>query len=177
MTLNEKHVIILIEEGVDDREFLYPFYRVQEEGFKPLLVGTGKGTYKTKMGMELKETITPEDYLKGNPDLDGLVGLVIPGGKAPERLRVNEKVKELVKKVLEKGLPIAAICHGPQVLISVNALKGRKATSYHTIADDVRNAGAEYVDEAVVEDGNLITSRGPSDIPFWMRRFIERVRG
>ena len=176
MALNERHVLILIEEGVDDREFLYPFYRVQEEGIKPVLIGTGKGTYKTKMGMELRENMSPEEYIKGNPELEGLVGLILPGGKAPERLRVNEKVKELVKKILEKNLPVAAICHGPQILISVNALRGKKATSYHTIADDLVNAGAEYVDEPVVEDGNLVTSRGPADIPFWMKRFIEKVR-
>ncbi len=173
--IEKPHVIVTLEEGVDDREFLYPYYRVQEAGLNVVVIGTGKGKYKSKLGLELKEDASAEEYLKQNPDLKNLKGLVIPGGKAPERLRINQWARELVRKVNEKGIIIASICHGPQLLISAGVISGRRATSYITVADDVKNAGAQYLDESVVVDGNLITSRHPGDIPNWMREFIKAI--
>lgn len=172
MRIGSAHVILLVEEGVDDREFLYPYYRILEAGFDRLVLGSGKGTYKTKFGMTFKEDGSVGEYLESNPELNGLKGVIIPGGKAPERLRIYPPAVELIKKVNEHGVPIASICHGPQLLISADVVKGRKMTCYKTIVDDLKNAGAIYLDEPVVRDGNIVSSRGPDDIPYWMREFF-----
>jgi len=102
--------------------------------------------------------------------------LVIPGGWAPDRLRRDKRVIEFVKKLAEKRAIIAAICHGPQILISANLLRGRKVTCVSAIKDDVRNAGAEYLDEPLVIDGELITSRTPRDLPDFLKGIIEVAR-
>ena len=102
--------------------------------------------------------------------------LVIPGGFAPDYLRRNEAVLRLVGSMAEQGKVVAAVCHGPWVLCSTQALKGRRATCFHSIKDDVVNAGASYTDAEVVRDGNLITSRKPDDLPAFMQAVLQAVR-
>ncbi len=156
-------------EGFEDLEALYPYYRLKEEGIEPVVAWKAKGRVKGKMGYEIKADISfddvkPEEY----------AGLVLPGGKGPEAIRTIPKVVEIVKAF--EGRPIAAICHGPQLLISAGLLKGRRATCYPGIRDDVKLAGAEYVDEPVVVDGKLVTSRVPADLPYMMKEFIALLR-
>ncbi|MBQ4289602.1 MAG: type 1 glutamine amidotransferase, partial [Clostridia bacterium] len=103
-------------------------------------------------------------------------GLILPGGSAPEKLRLSPDAVRLTKEIFESGKPVCAICHGPQLLISAGVLRGRRATCYPGIADDLKNAGALYEDSPVVVDGNLVTSRRPQDLPDWMRAFVALLR-
>jgi protease I len=109
-------------------------------------------------------------------DIDEFVGLILPGGKGPEHIRNIPKVTEIVRRMHEAGKPIAAICHGPQILISANLLGGKRVTCYHGIRDDVKAAGAEYLDMEVVVDDKLVTSRVPDDLPYMMKEFIRLLK-
>jgi len=162
---------ILIEELFDEREFIYPFYRVQEGGLEPVVIGPESRGYKAKSGWMARATAAASEVKASD-----LAGLVIPGGYAPDRLRRSEAVLELVRAIDEAEKPLAAICHAGWVLISAGVIRGRRLTGYRSIKDDLTNAGAHFVDEPVVISGNLITSRGPADLPVWMRAFIEAVK-
>ncbi len=163
-------VAILLENLFDEREFIYPYYRLQEEGYETVALAPKRGTYRGKSGFEVKA-----DAAIGEVVGDDFVGLVIPGGYAPDRLRRYPEVLEFVRKMDEAGKPIAAICHAGWVLISARIVKGRRMTGFFAIKDDLINAGAEYVDEPVVVDGNLITSRHPGDLKVWMKEYIKHL--
>jgi protease I len=109
--------------------------------------------------------VDPDDY-----DL-----LLLPGGKAPETLRESEPVLDLARTFAEPGKPIAAICHGPQILVSAGLVKGRKMTSYVSVSEELKAAGARYLDEPLVRDGNLITSRNPDDLPHFIDGILETL--
>jgi len=165
--MSKGKVLILAYDDVEDIELLYPYFRLIEEGYEVHIVSKNKGYIKGKHGYEIKvdvkfDEIKPEEY----------VGLVIPGGRAPEKIRIIPKVVEIVKSFLKENKPVAAICHGPQLLISANAVKGRRLTSYIGIRDDVVAAGGLYEDKEVVVDGNLITSRHPPDLPAFTRELL-----
>jgi protease I len=150
----------------------YPVYRLREAGCKVTLVGPEAGqTYPSKLGYPARSDRAARDVRANDFDL-----LVIPGGFAPDYLRRDEAVLKLVSTMAEQGKPVAAICHGPWVLCSTQALKGRKATCFFAIKDDVTNAGARYVDQEVVRDGNLITSRKPDDLPAFLQTLIQAVK-
>ena len=162
---------ILLEEIFDEREFIYPYFRVQEDGLEPLVIGPESRAYKSKSGW-----LARAEAAAGEVRAAELAGLIIPGGYAPDRLRRSKEVLELVRAIDEAGKPLAAICHAGWVLISAGVIKGRRLTGYHSIKDDLINAGAEYVDEPLVISGNLITSRGPADLPVWVRAFTAAVQ-
>ncbi|MDP8024111.1 MAG: type 1 glutamine amidotransferase domain-containing protein [Nitrososphaeria archaeon] len=164
--------LILTENEAEDIEVLYPYYRLQEEGIEVHVASTKKGQVTFKHGYWLNADLAFEDV---NPDEYDI--LILPGGRGPERVRLNKAALEIVKKFSEKSKPIAAICHGPQILISANLVKGRKLTSWHGIRDDVIAAGGIYEDRPVVKDGNLITSRQPSDLPFWLSELVKMIKG
>jgi protease I len=163
--------LIIAAEGVEDLEFYYPFFRLLEEGIAVDVAGIEPGTvhgktgYPVKIGLSVKD-VKVEEY--------GL--LVIPGGKAPENLRTNYEAVQLVNKCSSKAMVIAAICHGPQLLISANLLKGKNVTCYKSVKDDVIAAGAKYIDQEVVIDGKLITSRTPEDLPAFCREIIRAIK-
>jgi protease I len=166
-----RDVAILVEDDYEDMELWYPYYRLKEAGWNPVIVGPGtKESYRSKHGYEAK---VDRDALRA--DARSFHALIIPGGFAPDHLRRNHVVTELVKKVFDSGKVVAAICHGPSVLISANVLRGRKVTCFSSIRDDVINAGAMYFDEEVVVDGNLITSRTPADLPVFMREVLNAL--
>lgn len=133
-------------------------------------VAPEKKTYKSKHGAPATATVTAANALGEDYD-----ALVIPGGFSPDKMRRSKEMVELVKKVYDAGKPVAAICHGPWMLVSAGALKGRRTTCFFSIKDDVINAGGEYVDEEVVRDGNVITSRHPADLPAFCRTLIEAI--
>lgn len=162
---------ILLEEVFDEREFIYPYFRVQEDGLEPLVIGPESRAYKAKSGWLARAEVAAHEV-----DPRDLAGLIIPGGYAPDRLRRSKEVLELVRAIDEAGKPLAAICHAGWVLISAGVIRGRRLTGYHSIKDDLINAGAEYVDEPLVISGNLITSRGPADLPVWVRAFTAAVQ-
>jgi len=157
-------ILIITYNDVEDIELLYPYYRLIEEGYEAHVVSKNKVFIKGKHGYEIKVDITFNEV-----DSEKYVGLVIPGGRAPEKIRIIPRVIGIVKSFLCRNKPIAAICHGPQLLISANAVKGRRITSYIGFRDDVIAAGGIYEDKEVVVDGNLVTSRHPPDLPAFMR--------
>ncbi|QKR00203.1 type 1 glutamine amidotransferase [Metallosphaera tengchongensis] len=168
----EKQVLFVIGEEFEDIEFLYPYYRVIEEGFKPVIAWkeakakvTGKHSYAVVSDISFKEA-RPEEY----------IALVIPGGRGPENIRNSEELKVLTRRFFESKKPVAAICHGPQVLISANVVKGRRLTSYYSIKDDVIAAGGMYLDEPVVVDENLISSRHPGDLPYFASSLVKTLK-
>jgi protease I len=172
MELQGKHAAILVEQQYQEMEVWYPLYRLREAGCKVTLVGPEAGqTYPSKLGYPAKSDRAAKDVKADDFDL-----VVIPGGFAPDFIRRTEAMIRLVSDIAERGKIVAAICHGAWVLCSTQALKGRKATCFFAIKDDVSNAGARYVDEEVVRDGNIITSRKPDDLPAFMKTIIQAVR-
>jgi protease I len=168
MELQGKHAAVLVEQQYQEMEVWYPIYRLREAGCKVTIVGPEAGqTYPSKLGYPVKSDRAARDVRADEFDL-----LVIPGGYAPDHMRRCEPMIRLASTMAEQGKPVAAICHGPWLLCSTQALKGRKATCFFSIKDDVVNAGARYVDADVVRDGNLITSRKPDDLPAFMQAVI-----
>lgn len=156
-------IAILAENFYEDMELLYPWYRLREEGFKVDLVGSVKGaTYTGKFGYPVVAEVASQDVKASDYD-----AVVIPGGYSPDHMRRCAATMAFVKAADALKKPIAAICHGPWMMASCCDLKGRKVTAYHSIKDDMTNAGGIWQDAAVVVDGHLITSRTPADlIPF-----------
>jgi protease I len=172
MELQGKRAAVLVEQQYQEMEVWYPVYRLREAGCKVTLVGPEAGqTYPSKLGYPAKSDKAAKDVTATDFDL-----IVIPGGFAPDFIRRTEAMIRLVSDMAEKGKIVAAICHGPWVLCSTQALKGRKATCFFAIKDDVSNAGAHYVDAEVVRDGNVITSRKPDDLPAFMQTIIQAVK-
>ncbi len=164
-------VAIFIEEFVEDVEFLYPYYRFQEEGWQVDVISPQKGTFKGKKGMTHKsdksiDEVSPDDY-----DI-----LFIPGGYAPDRLRRYEKVLKFVRDFYNSGKIVGSICHGPWVLISAGIVKGKKIAGYYAIKDDLINAGAIYTGKDVEADGNLFTGTDPSAMPRLIKMIVEAAK-
>ncbi len=173
MNLSAKRAIILAENSYEDLELWYPLLRLRGAGVDVRVVGTGTGdSYLSKHGYSVKVDASAVEM-----ELDGIDAIVIPGGYAPDRLRRYPEVVRLVRDAAQAGKVVAAICHGPWVLASAGILKGRKVTSFFSIKDDLVNAGAHWVDEAVVRDGNLITSRTPDDLPVFADAVLQALGG
>jgi len=166
-----KKVAILIENMFDEKELIYPYFRLKED-FEVHLVGSQKDTtYTSKSGVAMKST-------HGSADVkaDDYAGILIPGGFSPDNMRRTESTKDLVKEFCSQNKPIAAICHGPWMMASCCDLKGKDITSFFSIKDDLINAGANWVDKEVVISGNLITSRNPNDLPVFVKTFVDAVK-
>ena len=163
--------IILVDNGFEDMELLYPYYRLQEAGYDVEVVGPKAGeTYSGKKGGSMKSTKAP-----GDVDVNGYKALIIPGGWAPDRMRTKDGMVRLVKEADANGLVIGAICHAAQMLIEAEVVKGRRLTCVRSVSTDVKNAGGNYVDEPVVVDGNLVTSRFPPDMPVWLPAILKQL--
>ncbi|MFP4286741.1 MAG: type 1 glutamine amidotransferase domain-containing protein [Candidatus Izemoplasmataceae bacterium] len=167
-----KKIAMLIENLFDDLELIYPYYRMQEEEHHVDLIGKkANETYKSKNGVPFKSDLASKDALAKDYD-----ALIIPGGFSPDYMRRTKETLDFVKAMHEEGKVIAAICHAPWVLISSIDLKGKNLTGYHSIKDDIINAGANYLDQAVVIDQNIITSRTPNDLPFFIPAIIKKLK-
>ena len=163
-----KRAAVMIGALFEDVEAVYPYYRLQEAGATVGLVGIEAGeTVKGKKGIELTTDHAAADLVPDDLDI-----LVIAGGYGPDKLRTDEGVKALVRGLHEQGKAIGFICHAGWVPISAGIVEGRRVTSVPAIADDLRNAGAEWEDSEVVVDGNLVSSRRPPDLPAFMRALI-----
>src|SRR5437763_804287 len=172
MELKGKRAAVLVEQQYQEMEVWYPVYRLREAGCQVTLVGPEAGqSYPSKLGYPAKSDRAAKDVSADDFDV-----LVIPGGFAPDFLRRHDTVLRLVSAMAEQGKVVAAVCHGPWVLCSTQALKGRKATCFFSIKDDLSNAGATYTDAEVVRDGNLITSRKPDDLPAFLQAILQAVR-
>jgi protease I len=167
-----KRVAMLVEDDFEDRELTGPLDALRAAGATVMLVGPTAGAqFKGKRG----EAIVTSDLAAGSAKMKDFDALVIPGGHAPDKMRMRHAMVDLARDAMETGKPVAAICHGPQVLISANALRGRTLTCWPSIAIDVKNAGGLYVDKPVVEDSNLITSRKPDDVPVFSEAIIRAL--
>jgi len=171
MTLGGKRAVVLAENGYEDLELWVPYYRLLEEGAEVVLAGHEKQTYSSKHGYPCEVDATVASL---NPkEFDAVV---IPGGVAgPDRLRRHNEVLDLVRKLDEDEKVVAAICHAAWVPISAGIVKGRRMTSYASVKDDCVNAGAKWVDQECVVDGNLITSRSPDDLPAFCRAIVSAL--
>ncbi len=164
-------ILIVSADGFEDSELLAPYYRVLEEGIEVDIASLSKGKITGKHGYEVNANLSLEEVQP-----DGYHLLLLPGGKAPETIRKHQTALEIARRFFAAGKPVAAICHGPQILITAGLLSGRRATCYGSVAPEMRAAGAKYEDSEVVVDGNLITSRQPSDIPVFMRETMKMLR-
>ena len=163
-------VLIISANRFEDSELLVPYYRLREEGITVDIASLTKGYIKGKHDYEIEANIAIADV---HPDQYS--ALVLPGGKAPAALRENKRVLDVVRAFFEAGKPVSAICHGPQILISAGVLNGRTATCYRSVADELRSAGVNYHDAEVMVDGNLVTSRQPSDLPAFLRETMRKI--
>ncbi len=162
---------VLVEQQYQEMEVWYPVYRLREAEMEVLLVGPEAGhPYPSKLGYPAKADRAAKECSADEFDL-----VIIPGGFAPDFIRRSEAMLKLVRQMDQKGKLIAAICHGPWVLCSTGSLKDKRCTCFFAIKDDVQNAGATYVDEPVVRDGQLITSRKPDDLPIFMKTILRAL--
>ena len=174
MTLTGKRAIVFVEANYHDLEFWYPVLRLREAGVAVVIVGTGSAEgYTGRHGYPLPKVDTTADQVSAK-DFDAVI---IPGGWAPDVLRRYESVLTIVRDAFAQGKIVGAICHAGSVLVSANVLRGKTATCVAAINDDLNNAGCVYVDKEVVRDGNLITSRTPSDLPAFMREIVAAMKG
>ncbi|GBE57990.1 general stress protein 18 [bacterium BMS3Abin01] len=174
MDLAGKKVAVLAAPGFEDSELSEPVNALGYAGAEVVLVALAEDD---KQGIRGKRgTVVTADATIDEVDAGDFDAVVIPGGKSPAHLRRDQRILDLVNAVLESGKPVAAICHGPQVLAAAGALKGRTATSYRSVRKEVEAAGARFLDEPVVVDGNLITSRKPDDIPRFVNALIAALR-
>jgi len=173
--LNGKKVAILVEDGFEQIELTSPKQALEEAGAKTYIISPKrdkvKGWEHTKWGQDFPVDVAI-DKAKAN-DYDALL---LPGGVMnPDKLRTNKPAIQFVRSFIEQGKPVAAICHGPWVLVEADVLNGRKVTSYPSIQTDLKNAGANWVDQEVVVDRGLVTSRSPDDLPAFNRKLVEEV--
>jgi protease I len=170
MPVTGKRVIALVEEEYEDLELWYPVLRLREAGAEVVVAGLGAPSYTGKYGLVAEPDAHVDDLHMADFD-----GILVVGGWAPDKLRRSEKVLELVRQADAAGKLLGVICHGGWVPASAGVLKGRTMTCTVGIRDDVMNAGATYVDEPVVVDGNLVTARRPPDLPEYGAALVEAL--
>jgi protease I len=161
--------LIISADNFEDSELLVPYYRLQEAGFEVTVASHCDGGFiKGKHGYEV---VVDKTLIGINPDDYAI--LVLPGGAAPAAVRKESQALEIARSFFASNKPVAAICHGPQILISAGLLQGRRATCYKSVADELKKASALYEDREVVVDTNLVTSRQPADLPAFMRETMK----
>ncbi|MHC4181383.1 MAG: DJ-1/PfpI family protein [Planctomycetota bacterium] len=184
-SVNGKRVLVAIGEFSEGMETYYMIYRLIEEGAVPVVAATTAkrvqlvvhdfepqySNYTEKLGYQIEAEVAYKDV---NPA--DYHGLLIPGGRGPEEIRQDKDVQKIVGYFMDKKLPLGAMCHGPQVVYAARSVKKRRIAAYPGIRADVELAGAEFVDEPVVVDGRLVTSRGWPDLPYFMPKFLEVLR-
>jgi protease I len=168
MRLQGKTIGYFVAQEVEDLEFWVPVMRLREEGAKVIVIGLSTETVRGKHGLEM----TPDVGIDEAPTAEELHGIVIPGGWAPDKLRRNSKVLQLVRNVHEQGKIVATICHGGWVPISAGIIRGRKATGSTGIKDDITNAGGIWVNEPAFREGNMVWGRVVEDIPDFCRELV-----
>ena len=160
--------LIISANNFEDSELLVPYYRLKEAGVEVTVASLNRGAIKGLHGYEVTVDKTLDEV-----DPDDYAILVLPGGRAPAVLRKEAQALEIARSFFTGGKPVAAICHGPQILISAGLVKGRRATCYKSMAAELKEAGAFYEDREVVVDANLVTSRQPADFPAFLRETMK----
>lgn len=164
-------ILAFVADNFEDCELIYPYYRVQEDGHEVTLVGLEKTTYRGKKGDALTADKTYDEV-----DMKDYDGLIIAGGFMPDRIRTHEGAVRITRDAVLQNKPVAAICHGPSMLVEAHILQGRKVTSVENIKTDLINAGANYSEDKVVVDGNLVTAQRPPQLPLWMKEFTALLK-
>jgi len=164
-------VLIVSADLFEDSELLFPYYRLLEEHIATDIASIKAGTFTGKHGYQVDAGLALDQIDAAAYDM-----LLLPGGKAPAALAKEEILLALVRQFFAAGKPVAAICHGPQILAAAGVLQGRNATCYRSVAAELKSAGCAYRDQSVVVDGNLITSRIPADLPDFMREIMKKVK-
>lgn len=167
-------VAFILEELFEDSEFRFPYDRLREAGHEIAVVGTEEG--KRLKGKRGRETVMTERSIR-EVSADDFDALVIPGGFSPDRLRTSHEMVEFTREIFEAGKPVASVCHAGSMLVEADVANGRILTSWPSIRTDLINAGAHWVDEAVVEDANLITARKPEDLPAFSDAILRQLEG
>lgn len=167
-----KKALMFIAPLFDEKEFIYPYYRLQEAGYDVDVAGEKAEEYKGKSGLAFEANVTYADAKAEDYET-----LVVPGGYAPDKMRTSQDALEIVKAFHETKKPIAMICHAGWVAASADVIKGVKLTSTKAIKDDLVNAGAEWEDSEVVVDQGFITSRSPADLPAFMKALLKELEG
>lgn len=169
---SQKQIALLIEQNVEDVEFLIPYHALQKAGAKVVVLGSRlNADYRGKKGkVSMKAEGTTSEAIATDFD-----AVVIPGGGAPDHMRANENTIRFVQEAFESGVLVATVCHGPQVLIDADLLKGIKATGFYAIRKDMMNAGAHYVDAPLASEKNLLTARRPGDLPIFTTALLQRL--
>jgi protease I len=162
--------LIISADNFEDSELLVPYYRLKEAGVEVTVASLKSGTIKGKHGYEVAVDKTLDEV-----EADDYALLILPGGAAPAVVRKESKALEIARSFFARSKPVAAICHGPQILISADLLQGRHATCYKLVADELKEAGGLYEDREVVVDGNLVTSREPADLPAFIRETMKQL--
>lgn len=171
MTSSGKKVAFVLADDYEDIEHTSPMAALKSAGAEVTVIGLENKTITGKKGDTQDPDITIDKANVEDYDM-----LVIPGGGSPENLRINDQAVEFTKAFVKSGKPVASICHGPQLLISAEVLSGRTVTSVNKVRDDVKNAGGNYVDEEVVVDGNLISSRTPNDLDAFNAALVKTLQ-
>lgn len=167
-----KKIAVLVEDHYETLELWYPYFRMKEEGFKTVIVGSGRKKEYTS-----KDKYPAEEELKiSQANVSDFDAVIIPGGYAPDMMRREQKIVDFVREMFNAGKLVAYICHAGWVPASAGILKGKKATCFFSIKDDIINAGADYADKEVIVDGNLISSRKPADLPAFCKEIINFLK-
>ncbi len=173
--LKDKKVAFLVTDGVEQVELTEPWKAVENEGGSPELVSLESGEIQGFEHLDKADTFKV-DRTVSDASHDDYAGLVLPGGVAnPDFLRADEDAVKFVRSFFEAGKPVAAICHGPWTLVEADVVRGRRITSWPSLQTDIRNAGGEWVDEEVVVDEGLVTSRNPDDLPAFCDKLVEEI--
>lgn len=168
-----KKIAVIIDDMFEDVEYSKPAEAFQKVGYRLVHVGLKKG--KAVKGKKQEVTVTIDKQLD-TVSVTDFDALFIPGGYSPDKLRVNDDAVQFVRDFVNSGKPVFSICHGPQLLITAQVLSGRKITGWKSIVQDLKNAGAEFLDQDVVEDGNLISSRSPADVPAFITASLQKLK-
>jgi protease I len=173
--LNGKRVAFLATDGVEQIELTEPWKAVESEGGQPELVSLGSGEIQAFQHLDKGDTFKVDREVSG-ASADDYAALVVPGGVAnPDFMRMDEDAVSFVRGFFEAGKPAAVICHGPWMLVEADVVRGRRVTSWPSLRTDIRNAGGEWVDEQVVVDSGLVTSRKPDDLPAFCAKTVEEI--
>ncbi|HEY8448686.1 MAG TPA: type 1 glutamine amidotransferase domain-containing protein [Thermomicrobiales bacterium] len=173
--LQGKRIAFIATDGVEQIELTEPWNVIQQAGGQPELISLKKGQIQTVNGMDKADTFRADKTFDQARAAD-YDSLVIPGGVAnPDTMRMDERAVRFVRAFIEAGKPVAAICHGPWMLVEADVVRGRTVTSYPSLKTDIRNAGGMWVDEEVVTDRGLVTSRNPNDLPAFCRKMVEEI--
>ncbi|GFO58814.1 glutamine amidotransferase [Geomonas silvestris] len=163
-------VLILSANDFEDTELLVPLYRLREAGHTVEVASLSRESIKGKHGYEVPVDKVFKDVVPGEYGL-----LLLPGGKAPAAIRDDQTVQQIARSFFADNKPVAAICHGPQILVSAGLLRGKRATCYQSVTPELKEAGAQYEDSEVVVDGQLVTSRQPEDLPAFDRELMRLI--